>query len=464
MVAFREAARLNPAAIEARINLGRTLESVGRLDEAIDCLRLLLDDQPDVAAAHHHLGHALEAAERHEEAYEHFQRAVALDPAYAHALSSLGSAELRRGRRDEAIRRFRQALALRPEMHETYSNLLFILSSSDTLSPEELFEEHRRWGQQYGQVEAVFDHWQGSRDLLRKLPWRMSRPTFGNMPWHDSSSPFCDIMTASSSRCTAMPTFTSRTRRRSDFNRLAITGGRPVGIRIGRSREMIHADGIDVLIDLAGHTAGNQLLAMAYRPAPVQISWLGYPNTTGLPAIDYRITSEVQDPVGDESYHTEQLLRLPCGANCFAAPEAAPMWSARPASGTAFRRSARCIGRKRYRRPSTICGPRSDAGENPTARLLLFNTAFDRESTDLATRQLVDRGIRPERFEIRNATDSPHYLYTYGEIDIGLDVFPWNGGTTTREAPRWVSPWWKARAAAECSRYAATLRYAACVV
>ena len=336
VVAFREAARLNPAATEARINLGRTLESVGRLDEAIDCLRLLLGDQPDVAAAHHHLGHALEAAERHEEAYEHFQRAVALDPKYAHALSSLGSAELRRGRQDEAIRRFRQALALRPEMHETYSNLLFILSSSDTLSPAELFAEHRRWGLQYGQVDAVFDDWQGSRDPLRKLASAYVSPDFREhavaqfiepvLRHHDRQQfeVFCYAHVYQPDQVT------QRLQSLSDHWRSTC------GHSYRQVAEMIRADGIDVLVDLAGHTAGNQLLAMAYRPAPVQISWLGYPNTTGLPAIDYRITSEVQDPEGDESYHTEQLLRLPCGTNCFAAPEAAPMSSLRPASRTVF--------------------------------------------------------------------------------------------------------------------------------
>ena len=362
-------------------------------------------------------------------------------PGTAHALSSLGSAELRRGRREEAIRRFRQALAPRPEMHETYSNLLFILSSSDTLSPAELFAEHRRWGLQYGQVEAVFDDWQGSRNPLRKLRVAYVSPDFREhavaqfiepvLRHHDRQQfeVYCYAHVYQPDKVT------QRLQLLSDHWRSTC------GHSYRQVAEMIRADGIDVLVDLAGHTAGNQLLAMAYRPAPVQISWLGYPNTTGLPAIDYRITSEVQDPVGDESYHTEQLLRLPCGTNCFAAPEAAPDVVAPPCLQNGFPTFGS------LHRPQKISSSVYDLWaevmrENATARLLLFNTAFDRESTDQATRQLVDRGIGPDRFEIRHATDAPHYLYTYGEIDIGLDVFPWNGGTTTRECFGWVSPWW----------------------
>ncbi len=431
--AFQRAHELMPNAEEVQINLGRTLVSLARLDEAIECFQQLIVRRPDSAACHHHLGHALELAQRHDEAMAAFEKSISLDPDYAHGHSALGSARLRRGQSDEAIQLFRQALQLRPDLHETHSNLLFILSGDDRVTPRELYDEHVRWGERHGTVSEVFVDYPQTRDPDRRLRIGYVSPDLREhavarffepvLNHHDSSQveTFCYAQVQDPDHVT------ERLRSRADHWRPTC------GHSYRQVAEMIHRDRIDLLVDLAGHTAGNRLVSFAYRPAPVQLTWLGYPNTTGLPAMDYRLTSEVQDPPGEEAFHTERLVRLPGGTNCYAPPTESPPIGPLPVDRVGW------ITFGSLHRPDKISPAVYDLWAdvmhaNPNARLLLFNTRFDRASTEQATRQLSARGLTPDRFEVRRKTNASHYLELYREIDIALDVFPWNGGTTTREA------------------------------
>ena len=220
---------------------------------------------------------------------------------------------------------------------------------------------------------------------------------------------------------------TQRLQARSDHWRFT------TGLSDRQVAQMIAADEIDVLVDLAGHTSGNRLKSFAYRPAPVQVTWLGYPNTTGLPTMDYRLTCETQNPLNEPSYHTEELVRLPFGAICFSPPPRAPDVTPLPFRVNGF------VTFGSLHRPFKITPPVRELWAevllaNPQSRLILFNTRFTEQWSSVIAEDLVARGIEPDRFEIRKTHDGSSYLDVYKDVDIGLDTTPWAGGTTTIEA------------------------------
>ena len=198
----------------------------------------------------------------------------------------------------------------------------------------------------------------------------------------------------------------------------------------------IVADDIDILIDVAGHTAGNRLPVFARKPAPLQVTWLGYPHSTGLSAIDYRLVDVVTDPVLEgNSGATEELLRLEGTFLCYAPPVDAPP----PASAESPDRDIITFGS--FNNPAKYSGGTLDAWSEllhrvPKSRLLLKGIPF----ADDATRaryydQFTRRGVSPERITLMARTPSQSsHLAHYHDIDIALDPFPYNGTTTTCEA------------------------------
>jgi predicted O-linked N-acetylglucosamine transferase (SPINDLY family) len=220
------------------------------------------------------------------------------------------------------------------------------------------------------------------------------------------------------------------------FRRLADGWCSTVGMTTSAIADRIRNDGIDILVDLAGHTANNRLLVFAERPAPVQVTWLGYPNTTGLSAMDYRLTDAVADPEGPgDNLHTETLIRLPAGFLCFTpAPETPPVTDP-PVLANGH------VTFGSFNNPSKVTASVVASWARileavPGSRLLLKN----RSLADDGTRQrysalFAERGISEERliFHAWIASMSGH-LGAYGRIDIGLDPFPYNGTTTTCEA------------------------------
>jgi protein O-GlcNAc transferase len=200
--------------------------------------------------------------------------------------------------------------------------------------------------------------------------------------------------------------------------------------------DRIRADGIDILVDLAGHTGGGRLLLFGRKPAPIQVTWLGYPNTTGLDAIDYRLTDAVADPLGEaERFHSEKLVRLPMGFLCYKPDPDCDEVGDAPEARTGHITFG-CCGELSAMTPRTIALWAQILHAQPEARLILSAYGLSAESArcDLRAR-LQDCGIAPERFELRAPEfRSSRHLAIYREIDIALDVFPFNGMTATCEA------------------------------
>jgi predicted O-linked N-acetylglucosamine transferase (SPINDLY family) len=197
----------------------------------------------------------------------------------------------------------------------------------------------------------------------------------------------------------------------------------------------VRADGIDILVDLAGHTSGNRLLAFARRAAPVQVTWLGYPTTTGLSAMDYRITDWEVDPAGYEAFNAERPLRLPGSYFCYRPYERAPQVAPLPAlrSGTVTFGSFNNFAKVS---PAVLALWAQVLQAVPGSRLLLkARSLADAQVRQALLERLGAQGIEGERIDLRGwEAEVGGQLALYGEVDIGLDTWPYNGATTTCEA------------------------------
>jgi len=198
---------------------------------------------------------------------------------------------------------------------------------------------------------------------------------------------------------------------------------------------MIRQDAIDILVDLAGHTSGNRMTLLASRPAPVQITWLGYPDTTGLKTMDYRITDAIADPPGQtDQFHTEKLVRVPGGAWAYGATEA-PEIGPLPATSNGFVTFG-CFNNLPKVTPKALEIWAQILRRVPGSRLILKASGLSsRMGREYVGGHLLRCGIEPDRFELLGwLPTTVSHLQLYNRIDIALDTFPYNGTTTTCEA------------------------------
>jgi protein O-GlcNAc transferase len=196
---------------------------------------------------------------------------------------------------------------------------------------------------------------------------------------------------------------------------------------------LIHEDRIDVLVDLSGHLRTGRLPVFAQRPAPVQVTYMGYPNTTGLRAIDYRLTDAVADPPGEPPYHVEELARLPRGFSCYAPPRGAPEVGPSPA----LHRGHVTFGSKHKiekLNPRVLALWARVLHEVPRSRMIVYRHRLP-EVMEEVSRCFAEHGVGPDRIDLRSRMPAGrHHLAIYEEIDVALDAFPWTGPTTACDA------------------------------
>jgi predicted O-linked N-acetylglucosamine transferase (SPINDLY family) len=199
--------------------------------------------------------------------------------------------------------------------------------------------------------------------------------------------------------------------------------------------QLVFDDRIDILVDLGGHTGSSRLEAFGYKPAPVQVTWLGYPDTTGLPEVDYRFTDILADPPGAEAFHTEQLVRLPACFLCYAPRHPCPAPSPPPALTTG-RVTFGSFNNLAKLSPQTLRAWAAILQSVPTAHLFIKGKALrDPLSHEQFRQKLIAHGIDITRTELQGwTTSSEDHMELYGHVDIALDTFPYNGTTTTCEA------------------------------
>ncbi|SNS15161.1 Predicted O-linked N-acetylglucosamine transferase, SPINDLY family [Noviherbaspirillum humi] len=411
----------------ALLGLGQVLEAIALYRRAIDCF-------PEYPLAWSNLGNALRTAGQVTEAEQACRRAVQLDPACSPAWNNLGNALVEQARFEEAPACYERALQLgsSPEAeHNSGSGSLFNLLCLPELSDAEIAARHREWGQAY--PAPLGKVWRNSRQAERRLRIGYLSPDFRV----HAMAHFIEPLLAHADReateivCYAQgPGMDERTRRLMQYGH---RGTWVHGLDDAALARLIEDDGIDILVDCAGHTHGTRLKALAAKPAPVMMTWLGYLGTTGLPAMDYRLTDAWVDPPGmTEDQHTEKLLRVPGGMMAYQPHDDFP-----EVSGLPLRRNGHVtFGSLNNIQKINVTVVREWARllqAMPDAKLLLQGKFIADAGMTGRLRGLFEAfGIRPHRLDLRPA--SGDFLRTYHEIDIALDTFPYGGGATTCDA------------------------------
>ena len=434
--ALRQAVRLAPKHDAAWLNLGVACLDGGARDEAIAAFQRALVLEPKRPEAHNILGHALLAAGRTSEAEAAFNEALRQRPRFAPAHDNLGRLCRAAGRLREAVAHYRAALAEQPNPN-THSNLLFALNFLPDVTPEDIFAEHRRWHTLYAApLTAAAPQTVQRSTSGRRLRIGYLSPDF----CHHAVAYFIEPVLAAHDRtrfeifCYAnVPSpdrFTSRLRALAEHWHDIARLDDEAAASLIRSHEL------DLLIDLAGHSAGHRLLVLARRPAPLQATWIGYPNTTGLEAIDYRITDHVSDPSGQtEPFYSEKLVRLLGPFSCYQPDSDAPPVNTLPAA-VAGVVTFGCFNQFAKITPAAIELWSRILTAVPASRLLLKSRGLGDPSLAARIRSFFAAGgVAPERLTLNGDELSVHdHLSLYHGVDIALDPFPYTGTTTTCEA------------------------------
>ena len=433
--AFREALQRAPALAEAHVNLGRLCHATGRLGEALASLQAAIRLQPDLAEAHQNLAAVYQDSSRPGDAEAACRRALAIDPGCAEAHVCLGAILNGTGRLAAAEACFRRALELRPDNLEAHSNLLFNHCYRGELSAAACLEEARQYGRKAGERAARgrYASWSVPASPQRLRVGLVS----GDLRQHPVGY-FLDALLAeidgSRLEVVAYPThhgadaLTQRLRSR-------CADWRPIqGLGDAAAAALIHGDGIQVLFDLAGHTANNRLPVFAYRPAPVQASWLGYFATTGVAEIDYLLADAVSVPAAHHEHFTETIWYLPETRLCFTPPQDAPEVSPLPALRQGRVTFGNFQNLAKLNDAVLALWARVLAAV-PQSRLRLQNKQLaDAAIREQLGQRLQAAGIAAERVSLHGLAPRAEYLAAHGEVDLILDTFPFPGGTTTCEA------------------------------
>lgn len=432
---YEQATAVAPDYYEAWLNLSGALKELDHVEEAIAACRQALRCRPRSAEAHNNLGDLLRAQGRLGEAMASFREAIRLDPERPEPYTNLGGVLKDQGRLEEALEACRRAIDLNPKETSPFSNFFFYLHYGEVCSPETVFEEHRRWGARHTALAEQAPPHANNRDPERKLRIGYVSPDFRR----HSVGFFVEPLIAAHDRkqvevyCYSNVTRADEATRR--FQGLADHWREIRGALDPRVAEMIRQDEIDILVDLAGHTAGSRLMVFARKPAPVQVSWCGYAATTGLAAIDYRLTDELCDPPGlTERLHTEELVRLPAPFTCYRPPADAPEPGPSPAlaaGGVSFG-SFNFLAKVT---PRMIAAWSALLALAPDSTLTIKSAPLVDESTrELVRKRFEENGAAAERVRLLGPMGPREHLEAYNQIDIALDTFPYNGTTTTCEA------------------------------
>jgi predicted O-linked N-acetylglucosamine transferase (SPINDLY family) len=434
MAAAREAIRAAPAMAKPHINLGNVLTDIGRFDEGIACYRDAIRLAPDLAEGHGNLGMALVATGKLDEAAESLREAIRLKPEIVEGHMNLGNALLGLGEVEAAAAAYRRGMEIDPSHADVHANLLLAMNYLPEINPQEMAAEHRRWGERH--AEPLRDKWMAfTNDRSTERPLRVGyvSPDFRR---HSVCYFFIPLLEHRNRQMVTTICYSSVPRGDdlTEWVRKSCDGWREVvGMTDEDLARLIRFDEIDILVDLSGHTSANRLEVFARRPAPIQVSYLGYPNTTGMSAMDYRLTDALADPPGaTELLHTEKLWRLPKCAWCYRPLERSPEVVPREGGPIVFG----CFNAQTKMNRQNIAIWAEILRQAPESRLLLKSAgAGQATARRKMMAQLEAAGIPPQRVETVGRMDDPiEHLKTYHRVDIALDTFPYGGTTTTCEA------------------------------
>jgi protein O-GlcNAc transferase len=452
---LERAVRHAPENPQMAYQLGAFYSAAGQLGPSVQMMQRAVQLAPTWHVALNGLATAMYISGNFEEADQLYRQSISANPGNLEAALGLAGLLIVSGRPQEAVDLFRRSAKTFPNDSNVLGKLASALNYAADATPEEIATAHRDWGAAV--MAKLPANWQEHAFTNTREPERKLRVGFLSPDLFDHSvAYFLRSVLEGRDRERIEAVVYNLTARSDAMTQTLRSGADRWHDYAGRTEDevatLIRTDGIDVLIELAGHTSGNSLMILRRRCAPVQATYIGYPNTTGLPTIDFRIVDAITDPPESDALHTEKLVRLEGCFLCYAPPERAPEVVPPPCLGEAAQRAgpgwdagwfadARPVtfgsfNSVRKLSPATIDLWAKVLHAMPGSRLLLKTRGI---GTPYAQRnvgqQFMERGIDPQRLGMAETVESKqeHWGW-YGRVDIALDTTPYNGTTTTCEA------------------------------
>ncbi len=435
VIACTRAVELDPNLASAWSTLGSALWQQGKLPEAETACRQAIRIAPHFAGAHTNLAAILTNQGKYDDATTACRKAMELQPSLAQPHDNLGHILMYQGQAEQAMESLQRAVELNPDDAQLHSSLVFASCYLPKQGLDETLAQAKSWAARHESKRRSLRYSEEpGRALNSKLRVGYVSADLRNHPvarfllplleHHDRDHfeihCFSDVLRPDDT--------TAKVRASADAWHDVAT------MNDSTLADQIRTQHIDILVDLAGHSARNRLLTFARKPSPIQVAWLGYPATTGLTAIDYRLTDAFADPVGlTDSQFTEQLIRLPQTAWCYQAPIDTPPATGRnpesPLTFGSFNNFAK-VNESMLRLWAEI------VLRAKKSRLVLKAASLASPSLAAHTRSILESaGLQPDQIELRSWAEYPaSHLAAYNQIDIALDTFPYHGTTTTCEA------------------------------
>ncbi|HSZ56228.1 MAG TPA: tetratricopeptide repeat protein [Tepidisphaeraceae bacterium] len=434
VAAFSRAIELKPDYVDALNNLGGALAVQGRLDEALSAFTRAAALRPDSPEVQNNLGNLLKENGRLDESAAAYQRALRLRPDFAEAHSNLGINLSSQGKLTEAIESFAKAMRARPDVPQYFGNLLYTMHFHPDYDGATILREHLKWAGQYAEPlsrEVRSRQAEVSARPNGRLRIGYVSPDFRDHPVGRFLAPLLahhdpervEVFCYSAVRIP--DALTARMQGHADHWQNI------VGRTDAEAAEQIRRDNIDVLVDLTLHMTGSRLLLFARKPAAVQATWLGYVGTSGLAAIDFRISDPFLDPPGTEEPYVERTVRLPRCYWCYEPAAIAAPVNALPAL-SAGHVTFGCFNNFMKVTPQTLDLWAKILATVPGSRIVIHSHAGSHR--EQAKGRFGKLGIDASRVEFVAMAPTAQYLRQHHQIDIALDPFPYGGGTTTCDA------------------------------
>jgi protein O-GlcNAc transferase len=429
---YQQAIQFHPVSYLPYYNLGNLFKEKGQFEKAIDCYQKALQANPDLIEAYTQLGRIFDERGQIESGISCYKYALQLNPNLFEELTNVGILLGQQSKLDEAEVYFRRALEVKPSGFPAYHNLLFNMCHNSKHDVLTIFNEHRKFAEQY-ERSPYYTSFPNDRNPKRIIRIGYVSPDLRKHPVSYFLEPvlqqhnkeqfeiFCYSNSAIEDEVTG------RLHEYSDHWRNIVE------MSDRRAAELVRNDRIDILVDLAGHTANNRLLMFAMKPVPLQVSWIGYLSTTGLSAIDYKITDNNADPTDmTEQFHTEELLRLPECFLCYLPIRDSPEIGPLPVLSTGH--ITFCSFNKFFKFSEEIVSLWSTILKRVPDSLFMLKSICDEATGHYIRNRFAKKGVREDRIIISSWDPSPKHLESYNLVDIGLDTYPFNGLTTTCEA------------------------------
>lgn len=430
------ALELAPDSTDSLFKLGCSYFMLARAEEAAQVFKKLVRAHPENASAFANLGAALMSLDLYEEAENCLRKAIELAPDNSGSLANLAVLLQQQAEHDEAMRCHQRAITLNPSAHLTHSNMLLGLNYIHEDDPQYVFAEHIKWAQTHANIFMQGAPFLNTCNTGRKLRIAYVSPDFRQHSVAYFIEPILEHQNKEQFEIHCYSDVRKEDGITLRLKKHAHQWHHIAGIPDEAVAQQIREDGIDILVDLSGHTSNNRLLVFARRAAPVQVTYLGYPNTTGLGMMDYRLSDGIADPAGEtDRFHSENLLRLPNTFLCYRPSSDCPETTLREYRAD---RTIMFASFNNYAKvtPKTVALWAEILLAVPESRLIIKSIGLgNQQAQEKLLERFANLGVTPNRLSLHGPDPLfKQHIARYADIDIALDTYPYSGTTTTCEA------------------------------